>query len=461
MENKATLTTGPIGRTLISLTAPMVFGIFAIVAFNLVDTYFVGKLGTQYLAAMGFILPVVMFVGSIALGLGIGTSAVVSRAIGEGNHERVIRLSTDSLVLAVLIVAFFVVIGLLTIDPLFTALGATPELLPLIREYMTIWYVGMIFVVVPMVGNNVLRASGDTLTPGIIMCVAAVVNTVLDPILIFGWAGMPALKLKGAALATVFARATTLTLSLSILHFRKRMLSFALPRLAHLWESWKRVLYIAIPTAATNVLMPLSMGIITRLASQFGDSAVAAVGVGAKIDAFALLLIIALRSVLVPFVGQNWGAQKSDRVLLAQRHSYRFSFCWGLFAMAVLIVAAAPIARLFSKQPEVVSNIVLYLRIVPLSYGLLGISFLVVTVFNAVNRPFTAAGINLSRVFLLFVPLAIAGARIFGFKGLLCGITVANIVAGCGALLWIHTSLNEEMKLGSSLPAGKSAIGGP
>ncbi len=162
MKGRTSLIEGPVGRRLLFLTVPMVGGIFAITTFNLVDTFFVARLGTDELAAMGFIFPVVMFVQSIALGLGIGTASVVSRAIGEGDHRKVRRLTTDSLILAVLLVVLFVTVGLLTINPLFTLMGATPEILPLIRQYMTIWYVGMIFVTVPMVGNNAIRATGDT-----------------------------------------------------------------------------------------------------------------------------------------------------------------------------------------------------------------------------------------------------------------------------------------------------------
>ena len=147
------------------------------------------------------------------------------------------RVTTDSLILSVLIVVFFIIIGLLTLNPLFSALGAAPELMPSIRSYMTIWYVGMVFLVIPMVGNNAMRATGDTISPSLIMVMAAVVNVILDPLLIFGWCGFPRLGLQGAALATVFARALSLVVSISILHFRKRMLSWAVPTLRQFWES--------------------------------------------------------------------------------------------------------------------------------------------------------------------------------------------------------------------------------
>ena len=206
MENIETLTTrarlteGPVGRTLLGLALPMIWGMFSIIAFNLTDAYFVGKLGTAPLAAISFTFPVVMTVGSITIGLGVGTCSVLSRAIGEGDHRKVQRLATDSLILSLLVVGFFILVGILTIDPLFEAMGADSETLPLIREYMSIWYFGMMFLVVPMVGNNALRASGDTINPSIIMTVSALINVILDPILIYGLGPFPRLEIKGAAM---------------------------------------------------------------------------------------------------------------------------------------------------------------------------------------------------------------------------------------------------------------------
>ena len=220
---RANLTEGPVGRTLVALTIPMLFAVLTMVVFNLVDTAFVGRLGTRELAAISFTFPVVLVVNSLAGGLGIGASAVISRAIGQGDRYRVQRLTTDSLALAVLVVAIFSLVGLATIDPLFRLLGAGEKILPRIREYMSVWYFGMIFVVIPMTGNNALRARGDTKTPSLIMITAAGLNCVLDPLLIFGLAGFPQMGLRGAAVATVLSRALTLPVSLSILHFRDRM----------------------------------------------------------------------------------------------------------------------------------------------------------------------------------------------------------------------------------------------
>ncbi|RMF83839.1 MAG: MATE family efflux transporter, partial [Nitrospirae bacterium] len=212
--HRARLVEGAVGRTLAGLALPMVVGLFAVIAFNVADAYFIARLGTAPLAAVGFTFPVALVVGSLGIGLGTGTASALSRAIGEGDGGRVRRLATDAIVLALGVALAICLLGLATLEPLFRLLGAPDALLPRIREYMAIWYLGAPFLIVPMVGNNAIRATGDARVPSAIMVSAALLNVVLDPLLIFGLAGLPRLGLRGAAIATVAARATTLVLSL-------------------------------------------------------------------------------------------------------------------------------------------------------------------------------------------------------------------------------------------------------
>lgn len=421
----------------------MTFGIVGMVAFNLVDTYFVGRLGTKELAALSFTFPVVLFVNSLALGLGIGASAIISRAIGEGDQHRVKRLTTDSLVLAIFLVTLFVVVGLFTIDPVFRLLGARGEILDMVKQYMGIWYFGMPFVVVPMVGNNAIRATGDTKTPSAIMLVAVFCNFIMDPLLIFGIGPFPRLGIAGAAIATVISRSITFTVSLFVLYFRDKMITFIIPKLKEVFESWKRVLYIGLPTAGTRIIVPLAIGIITRIVSTYGKEAVAAYGVSSRIEFFALTVIVALSSVLAPFVGQNWGAGKQDRVEKAVTYSERFSMVWGFAVFIVLTTLARPIAGIFNSNPAVITAIVLYLRVVSIGYGLQGVIMLTGSAMNVLNRPFHAAGVRIAQMFILYVPLALIGSRLFG----LTGVFVALVIAYCGAGIVSHYILARIMAI--------------
>lgn len=414
----------------------MIGGMLSMVTYNLADTYFVSRLGYRQLAAMTFTFPVVMTVGCVALGIGVGVSSVVSRAIGAGDMHRVRRVTTDALLLAVMLVILLSGIGLWQMDRIFRWLGAAGDMIPLIREYMTIWLVGMVFVMIPITGNNAIRASGDTLWPSLIMMLGAAMNIVLDPLLIFGLWGFPEMGLRGAAVATVFARATTMVASLGILSLRKGMLDIRPGSLREILRGWGEVLYVGIPAAATTMLFPLSMGIITSLVAIYGEPAVAAIGAGQRIESFAMMVIWSLSTVLAPFVGQNWSAGLYGRAHRAIQLSNLFSVIWGLLCLVMLVVFARALAGAFSKTDRVEMYIVQYLHIAPLGYGLRGVCILASRTFSALNRPLDSSGVDMVRLFLGYVPLAHLGALLLGFEGVFWGVVAANIGSGIIAWIW-------------------------
>ncbi len=451
--NKPKLTEGKIFLQLFELTLPMVWGVFSVFAFSLADTYFVAQLGTNELAAMSFTFPVVAVLGSVAMGLGAGTSSVIARVIGEGNRQRVQRLTTDSLLLSLLIVIILAFGGLATINPLFTALGARQELLPLIGDYMKIWYLGMVFLVVPLVGNSAIRASGNTVVPSLIMTLAAATNTLLDPLLIFGWGLFPALGIKGAALATTIARAGTLIAGLAFLHCRERLLVLTFPSLKGMVRSWGSLLSVGLPAAATNLISPLSVGLVTSLIARYGASAVAGFGLASRLEAFALIAPLALSASLGPFVGQNWGAQQYGRVKRALQLSFWFCLSWGALVAVLLGTAASEIAAWFDSDPAVVASTTVYLKLVPISYGALGIVFTASSAFNALGKPLPALGMSLARLLLFYVPLAYLGSQLFGLFGIFGAAVLSNGIVGLGAWLWQSRWRN----FGAEVPSTKNS----
>ena len=192
-QGRPRLTEDPIGKSIMSLMLPMMIGMIAIMSYNIVDTYFIGQIGTMELAAVSFTFPVAFIVGAISMGLGIGTSSVASRLFGSKELDQIQRITTHSAILALMVGTCVLILGLNTIEPVFRLLGADDTTLPLIERYMSIYYFGSFFLIVPMIGNSVLRASGDAKTPSLLMTAGALLNVVLDPILIFGWGPMPAM----------------------------------------------------------------------------------------------------------------------------------------------------------------------------------------------------------------------------------------------------------------------------
>ena len=319
----ATLAEGSVRRHLIDLTVPMIWSVLAFIAVNLADTYFVGHIGFHQLAAISFTFPVAMVLMNVAVGLGAGASAVIARAIGAADARRARRLTTDILVLSAVLAGALSVVAMLTIDPVFRLLGAEDHLLPLIRSYMTISYVGTVFLVVSLVGFSALRAAGDSRTPSLLWVGATILNVILDPLLIFGYAGFPRLGMDGAAVAALITRVFACAIIIALLHFKNSMLSFSLPGVATILSSWKGILHVGLPATAANMIIPVSAGVITALIAGFGPQAVAGFGVATRLEALALVPFFATSSIINPFVGQNAGAGKAERIREAMTISFR------------------------------------------------------------------------------------------------------------------------------------------
>ena len=445
LERQAKMLNGPIGRTLIGLGFPMALGILAIMLFNIVDTIYVGRLGPSYLAAMSFTFPVTFTVMSLAMGLSIGISSTIARVLGRGDQSRVKRLTTDGLALAVVVVAVFSLLGLMFLEPIFKSIGASEETFPLIKSYMVVWFLGVGLLVIPMLSNGAIRATGDTKTPAIIMLIAGLINIIVDPFLIFGIGPFPRLELQGAALATVISWMVTFAASLWVLIRREKMLAFPLFSLEHTFQSWQQILYIGIPATMTKILRPVAMGIITRLISQtqLGEIAVAGYGVSSRLESLAVIGIFGLSSALTPFIGQNFGAGRFDRLRSASRFCFKFAMGWGRGAFALLFITTPYIAPVFNRDPQVIRVIVFYLYVLPLSYGALGILECVATTFNAINKPLHATSLVFVQLIVLSAPLAWFGASLYDWKGIFVGLTVANFMIGLIAYALLRQFLQQ------------------
>ncbi len=404
---KPDLIGGAIPKTLMLLTLPQTVGILSLVTFNLVDTYFVAKLGHTELAALSFTFPVISVVFGLVQGLGMATTALVSRSIGSGNKELASYETTYSMILSVLLAGIFILGGLLSIDELFRLLNASEEIIPLVKDYMTIWYLALFFVVVPFVGNNAIRSTGDALTPSLIMIFAVVVNAILDPLLIFGYGIFPEWGLRGAAIATVISRGLTMVLSLLVLRYRENMIRLRGIAMKEIIRIWKRLLYISIPTSMSRMLAPVVSGILTAMLAMYGKEAVAAYGVGTRIEYLLTSLLIAMAASMAPFAGQNLGAGKVDRIISAIRFCARFNIIWAIGSSSLLLLFHDALISIFTDNETTYSYLYQFLLLVLPASGFFGISFMINAVLNTSGKPFIAFYLQLAQMILILLPLAI------------------------------------------------------
>jgi len=400
------------------------------VAFNLIDTYFVGKLGKLELAALSFTFPIIMVIFSIIQGLGIGATALISKSIGRDDRDKAARETTDSIVLTLMITGIFVVIGILSLDITLQLLGAKGETAEQSKEYMRIWYFALFFVSVPFVGNSAIRSTGDAMTPTYIMLFAVLINGILDPILIFGYLGFPALGLKGAAIATAVSRGLTMILSFYILIKREKLITFNIPSPGVIYACWKSILFIAVPSGLARVVVPIATGIITALLADYGEFAVAAFGVGSRIEFLANSILFALAASVGPFVGQNIGRGKIDRVVMGIKISNRFSIIWGLFAWGVLAYFSKSIASIFNNNEEVIKTVQLFLWIVPAGFGLQGVLSVVNSNLNTINRPVQASLIIVIQMLVLGIPAIYLGKYLADILGVFVGLALTYALGG-------------------------------
>jgi MATE family, multidrug efflux pump len=443
-EAEARLAQGPVGRHLVLMTVPVLFGIFMMMLQTFIDAWFIGQVGDRELAALGFAFPVIMVISSVAIGLGAGTSSVVARAIGAHDHRRARRLATDSLILSFMITTVLSAVGIIMIWPLFRLMGAPDDMIPLIGGYMTILYVGIPFVVVGMVGLASMRATGDTRLPSMLMVLAAVINLVLDPILIFGLGPIPALSLNGAALAALLSRAIIFAGTLYLMRMRLDMLTFNKPDLDEMKKSWAEILHVGIPAAATNVIIPIATGVVTAMLARYGPEAVAGFGVASRIEALTLVMFYALSAIIGPFVGQNIAARKPDRIHRALKLSATFCIVTGLIIAAMLAALSRFLPSLFSENSDVTEVARLFLLIVPISYGAYGVVMVMNASFNGMGKPMPAVIISVSRMVVLYVPFAILLQPLLGIAGIFGTYAFANIASAVIAYYWARTSVQEQ-----------------
>lgn len=420
---------GPVRQTLYELTRPMVIGIMAVFFFNLVDTYFIGLLGTESLAAVGFSLPVNMLIMNFSIGLSIAVSAMMAKAIGEGQSQSACQIMMTGLLLSLVLGVLISVLGVTVHDAIFTLLGTSDELLPTTWDYMKFQWLGAPIMLLMMVQNSALRATGNTRLPSYMMLFAAVLNAIFDPILIFGLGPIPAMGVAGASLSSLMCW----LIALSILFMNQRragMLNFDSIATAPLLSLWQRMMTLGIPAMITNMMVPIAGAILLVMVAPLGDAAVAGLGVGMRLEPLLVVVIFALTSTLPTFVAQNHGAQQPERIWQALLGSFRFLFVWQGSLCLILWLSRGLVARLFSDDTAVQSAIIDCLTWLPMGYIGMGIVLCANSALNAVQRTSDSMLLNATRLFAMSLPAAWFGSIHLGFDGLLLGASMGNLVAG-------------------------------
>ncbi|NWN90239.1 MATE family efflux transporter [Marinobacter adhaerens] len=406
------------------MTWPMLFGALSLMTFQLADSAFIGQLGRDPLAALGFTLPMQQLIIGLQVGLGIATTAIISRTLGIGDQLRAFRLG--GLVITVGSTLVFILCAALWLlqSPVMHALGADDSLLPLVRSYWVPWLLSAWIGAFLYFGYSICRSHGDTKLPGYMMVATSLTNIALDPlyIFVFGW-GLP-----GAAWATV----TSFGIGCLVIYrklLKRGWARFDLRQLA-LGRALKQLNSIMAPAMVSQLMPPVSSMLATALVAGFGSAAVAAWGLGTRLEFFSIVVVLALTMSLPPMIGHMLGAGDIEKIRKLVRLAVRFVVVWQLAIGLIWLIASGVVSELFSSDQQVQEVLAAYLVRVPLSYSGLGVCMLMVSACNALGLAMRALLISTLRLFLCFLPLLWLGSQINGIDGLMSGALVGNLFAG-------------------------------
>ncbi len=438
----ANFASGSIPRHVIRLSGFMVMGFLAMTIAQLIEAVYLGLVGTDELAAVAFTFPIVLALGAMTRGIGVGAGAVIARAVGEGDRDRASRLTTHALGLVALFTLIASVFLALNSAPLFALLGAEGAILDLVTSYVAVWAWGFPLFGLAMVGSGLMRSLGDPAFPGIVMTTGAVLQVIIGPFLIFGWVGLPAMGLEGAALAFVLARSLGFVMTIYWFFVREKVVRLSFSGLA---DSLRAILHVGIPAMATNLIAPLSTAITIRLLAEFPSSVVAGFGVASRIEAVVAMVVIGISASTGPMVGQNWGAKRFDRVFESLKVCYQFSLAWGLIAAVIMWVGGAFFLSLITDDAALIEAGTLFLYIVPISLGFMGMVNVANGAFNALSKPMPPLVLSILRLVVVYIPMALAFAAWWGYVGIYIATALANVILGVIGWRWNKHTLTRAM----------------
>ena len=421
------LTEGRVGQAILLLAVPMVIEMGMESLFAVVDVFFVSQLGADAVATVGLTESLLTIVYTVAMGLGIGATAVVARRIGEKDEDGAAVAAVQALVLGLSVATAIGVAGALFARPLLNVMGATPSMLDSSLGYAVVMLGGNVTVTMLFLTNAVFRGAGDAATAMRMLVVANGINLVLDPCLIFGLGPFPRLGVTGAAVATNIGRGTAVLVQLWILlggHSRIRAGLRHLRVVPHVMWTVCRLSGVGF----LQVLIDTSSWIgLVRIVSMFGSDALAGYTIGIRILLFAILPAWGLSNAAATMVGQSLGAGKPDRaeesVWTAGRYNAGFLGSLGI----VFLLWAPPIVGWFTRDVVVAGHAVDCLRITSLGFLLFAYGLVLTQAFNGAGDTWTPTWINFACFWVWQLPLAwwLALYLEWGPRGVYVAMTVA------------------------------------
>lgn len=416
-----------IGRLLLSLSLPATIGMLVQAMYNFVDTIFVGRgVGSMGIAGISISLPVQIFVMAFAQMFGIGGASVISRALGEKNHEKAKRAAGNVMAFSIAFGLAMTLLGYFFLDRLLIMLGASEAIIPYAREYLGIILLGSVFFSFGMAMNHVVRAEGKPKIAMAAMLISAVLNIILDPIFIFSLN----MGIWGAALATVLSQAATSIYVLFYFLSGKSLLRVSLRSLIPEWKIMRETVSVGLSAFSRQVAGSLLAVVLNNsLVFYGGDIAVAVYGVINRLLMVFIMPMFGVNQGFLPIVGYNYGARKMRRARESVKLASTVTTLIALFSAIIMFLFARQLISIFTDETELIEPAIFALRIVILAIPTIGVQVIASGMFQALGKAVPALFLSLLRQIIILIPLILVVPRFLGIDGIWISFPLADLIS--------------------------------
>ncbi len=422
-------------RAVVKLGVPLIAGMFIMVLYNLVDTYFIGLMRDDYqLAAVNLAYPVMMISIAISNMIGTGASSLIARSLGAGEREKADHTVTTGFVLTVINSVIVAAVGLVLLDPIVRGLGAQEGTFGYTRQYVQVILVGSLFTMGNYTFGQLLRSEGSVKQSVAGMIVGTVMNIILDPVFIFGL-GM---EIRGAAVATVLGNAAGMCTSLWFYLRGRTLLRPSLQYLRPTAEILREIFWVGVPATLETLLTSAAYIVNNNLAVGYGELTVAAMGIAQKILSLGNYVYQGFAAGTQPIMGYNYGAKNYRRMIDVLKAGVMVCSGTELCIMAVYAILAPQLIGIFTSTPEVIATGSRVLRTIMWILPFVGAVSMCRMSFQAMGKPQYAFAITLVRQLFLYVPLLLILNRVFGFGGMIWAQPVTEVIMMVVSLVMLY-----------------------
>ena len=445
-ENK--MGTMPENKLLLSMAVPMMISMLVQALYNIVDSIFVSRICEDALTAVSMAFPLQNIIISIAVGFGVGINALLSRALGQKNAERVNQVAVNGLLLALLSYLFVLVAGLLGIRAYMHTQTDIETIVNFGITYLNICILCSFGVFIEITFERFLQATGRTIYSMITQLVGAITNIILDPILIFGLLGFPKMGIAGAAWATVIGQCLGAVVAVILNHCKNPEIHL---RLRHIRPSGKlmgEITAISIPSIIMSCISSLTCFVMNLILITFSSTAVAVFGVYFKLQSFVFMPVFGLNNGMVPIIGFNYGARKPDRLMKTMRLAVTYAVSIMIIGMILFWAFTKQLLGIFNASEQMLAIGIPALRIISLSFLLAGFDIIIISVMQALGHGVISLIISILRQLAVLLPAAFIFSKIWGLNTVWIAFPLAECVAlAITILFWRKVYRNEIQPL--------------